>query len=267
MLHSELTANTKRLDLSVADPTGSAEGAAGLALSAFDGLAVGDTLLLRSAADLRPLYERLCAQRTALFRWTLLEREEGKEQALITRLQPKDREAMVGAYFERDHEEIDVLLEYTRRDLEGAAAPAAAPPATLLPYFREFKRRLERHIRWEEELLFPAVESGAPQLAFGPGRVMRWEHQEIHRVMTRLEEELRTAESVGRITGQAREILEELTAILAAHNMKEEAVYYPLADRRLSPEETRRLLSKVMFPEGRGEKQGGDPGRSIPVRV
>jgi iron-sulfur cluster repair protein YtfE (RIC family) len=159
-------------------------------------------------------------------------------------------ETTVGAFFGRDHDEIDVLLEYTRRDLEGAARVGGTAPPTLLPYFEEFKRRLERHIGWEEELLFPAVEAGAPQLEDGPGRVMRLEHHEIRRILMCLKEVLRLSASIGRITGSPGELLEDLTSMLAAHNMKEEAVYYPLADRRLSSEETVRLLSRVTMTEG-----------------
>lgn len=216
MARLEHAGQTQRLDLH--DAHESEGSAAEGVLSTFDGLAIGETLLLQSDTALRPHYERLCAVRCSLFRWTLLEREGGKEQALITRLQPKDRETTVAAFFGRDHDEIDVLLEYTRRDLEGAARAGGALPVTLLPYFEEFKRSLE--------------------------------HQEIQRLLSCLKGVLRLSSSIGRITGTPGEIFEELTSILAAHNMKEEAVYYSLADRRLRPEETSRLLSTVTNPEG-----------------
>ncbi len=214
-------------------------------LTAFDAMTIGEALLLRSTGDLRPHFERLRSLRAGDFSWSPQEPEDGKDQALITRLGPKDGEASVGGYFGRDHDEIDVLLEYARRDLRAARQSGGAPPATLLPYFEEFQRRLERHIRWEEELLFPAVESGAPGLAAGPGRVMRLEHQEIRRIHARLSELLREPASAGRLSGSPEELLKELLSVLAAHNMKEEAVYYPLADRRLSREESGRLLSQV----------------------
>lgn len=244
MVRLESSEKTKRLDLGAAH----GEKAPGLVLSAFDGLAEGEQLLLESPMDLRPHFERLSVLRTGLFGWFPMEWEAGRHRALVARLRPKDREATVAGYFGRDHEEIDVLLEYVRRDLGEAVRSGGTPPATLRPYFEEFKRRLERHMGWEERLLFPAVESGALELAAGPGRVMRLEHQEIHRRIAELQELVRSSAEGENVPAAAQRLLEELLSILAGHNMKEEAVYYPLSDRRLSREESERLLSEVRLP-------------------
>ena len=68
----------------------------------------------------------------------------------------------ISAFFENDHREIDAILERTAFDSPNAIVD-----------FSEFDARLERHIRWEEELLFPAVAAKAPPLEMGPIRVMK----------------------------------------------------------------------------------------------
>ena len=64
-------------------------------------------------------------------------------------------------FFEQDHKEIDALVEGLTFD-----SPRA------LERFERFDARLERHIHWEESLLFPAAARHAPQLQAGPIGVM-----------------------------------------------------------------------------------------------
>jgi hypothetical protein len=63
-------------------------------------------------------------------------------------------------FFEKDHREIDAIFE--KLTFLDAKADCSA--------FDEFDRRLERHIRWEEELLFPAIGAVNPMIEQGPPR-------------------------------------------------------------------------------------------------
>ena len=74
-------------------------------------------------------------------------------------------------FFEKDHREIDALF----LDLRFKELPE------YLSIFEEYDRRLERHIIWEETILFPALAQKNPMFREGPIRVMLMEHQEIRR--------------------------------------------------------------------------------------
>jgi iron-sulfur cluster repair protein YtfE (RIC family) len=93
---------------------------------------------------------------------------------------------------------------------------------------RGFERALERHLRFEEETLFPSLETAAP-MATGPTGVMRSEHRQIRQLLGDL-----------RATVDARDkdeclgLLDTLHLAIQQHNAKEEAILYPLADRALA---------------------------------
>ena len=103
----------------------------------------------------------------------------------------------------------------------------------------EFELGLRRHIGFEEEILFPGFEAGtgmSPQA--GPTAVMRIEHREIERLLEAIR---------GALAGIADPLplRTELHRVLAAHNMKEEQVLYPMTDRALGPEESDILVSRI----------------------
>ena len=172
-------------------------------------------------------------------------------------------EQTIGGFFQGDHTEIDAIFVDLQRDLGSAAENAAEKRASLLARFDQFDARLERHILWEEEILFPAVESKNAMLAAGPGRVMRMEHEEIRR----WKGEARLA-LAGPLTPreleQAAQALGRMFAILKDHNLKEENVYYPLADEMFGPAEVEEILRRVrrielpQLPGGAGTR-GGSP--------
>lgn len=142
-------------------------------------------------------------------------------------------------FFEKDHREIDALL---------AAVDYAKPREACEP-FREFRARLERHIRWEESLLFPAAAAKAPQLEPGPIRVMLMEHEQIRASTKATLEALEKGDS-----GAARLAAQALLVALGGHNSKEERILYPACDDLLSESETEALLSRaraVPPPAGR----------------
>jgi regulator of cell morphogenesis and NO signaling len=142
---------------------------------------------------------------------------------------------LITNFFQKDHEEIDRLFMEAIRNVREASKPVQA--------FEEFDRRLDRHIRWEEEILFPAVEKLNPDLSRGPGQVMRMEHVEIKK----LKDEFRRLENpgTGEYSKHGSKLLEHLRQILSEHNAKEENVYYPIADQMLSEDEKTGLLKRL----------------------
>jgi hemerythrin-like domain-containing protein len=114
-----------------------------------------------------------------------------------------EMESGIAAFFARDHDEIDLIFGRLREDLKGATRAANPPYETLAREFDEFNGRLERHIRWEEEILFPAVEEKSPSLTDGPGRVMRMEHVEIRRLKAIAEENIKSSPTPEKVAGAA----------------------------------------------------------------
>jgi len=121
-----------------------------------------------------------------------------------------------------DHRRCDRLLAGVersagQRDWERASADAVALEAAM-----------ERHFGFEEETLFPPLESAAA-MAMGPTGVMRMEHRQIRALLA----ELRQA-AEGRDAAECQGLLESLHMIIQQHNAKEEAILYPMADEALA---------------------------------
>ncbi len=132
-------------------------------------------------------------------------------------------------FFQKDHQEIDALM---------AAVDFASPEAD--EDFSDFARRLERHIGWEERLLFPAAADAEPALSRGPIAVMLAEHEQIRGLIKAVEDALESGEK-----DAARERAGELQDLLAAHNMKEERILYPACDDLLGPTGAKRVLDSL----------------------
>jgi iron-sulfur cluster repair protein YtfE (RIC family) len=133
-------------------------------------------------------------------------------------------ELTVQAPFAEDHDRLDGLLETYRR-LKRTDFPRAKAA------FKEFKTGLQRHIVWEEQILFPRFEEKTCMREIGPTAVMRAEHRQIGAALEALHDKVRHQDP----DSDAEET--RLLDLLAAHNEKEEHVLYPSLDRLLSPEE------------------------------
>jgi iron-sulfur cluster repair protein YtfE (RIC family) len=138
----------------------------------------------------------------------------------------------IQASLAQDHDRLDRLLETYRRlkRIDFAKAKQA---------FREFKFGLQRHIIWEETVLFPLFEQKTGMRDHGPTADMRAEHREIGRCLEALHDKVRRQD----VDSDAEE--QSLLQALSTHNQKEEHVLYPAIDR-LSSEEERAAAFKVM---------------------
>ncbi|MBI4055553.1 MAG: hemerythrin domain-containing protein [Elusimicrobia bacterium] len=136
----------------------------------------------------------------------------------------------ISDFFEQDHREIDAIL---------SGVPFESPREALAP-FKEFNRRLERHIHWEEGILFPSISAKASTMETGPIRVMKMEHEEIRKHKAAALKALR--EQDGKL---AKSHTEAMLRVLKDHNAKEEQILYPACDQLLSTGETKEVMDRV----------------------
>lgn len=157
----------------------------------------------------------------------------------------------VAEFLGKDHDRLHILLVEYQRERTTDRAKAVTT-------FREFRDGLERHILWEEGLLFTQFEMKTGMYEAGPTIVMRREHTEIQSLLAAIQEALETGTS-------AIEPLEaRLQAVLTAHNEKEEAILYPWIDRALHGRELARIVEQMQTQAARPAEC--QHGFSAPVR-
>ena len=106
--------------------------------------------------------------------------------------------------------------------------------------FLSFKNELERHIIWEEDILFPVFEKKTGIKDGGPTSVMRMEHNQIKNHLQEIKRKLHTK----KIQGPCKEEV-ALFKVLESHNQKEENILYPGIDN-LTSEQEKELMIKEM---------------------
>ena len=107
-------------------------------------------------------------------------------------------------------------------------AVASADWQNALPHFQAFEVATLHHFMREEALLFPAFEARTG-MSHGPTAVMRGEHDEVRETLQGMGQAL-TEHDAEAYLGLA----ETLLMLLRQHNLKEEQVLYPMADRVLA---------------------------------
>ena len=95
---------------------------------------------------------------------------------------------------------------------------------------RSFVDQTEHHLRYEEEVLFPALERATP-MATGPTSMMRFEHAQMRELFTQLLDAV-----AGQDAAALADSVETLLLLMQQHNAKEENVLYPIADSTLPPD-------------------------------
>lgn len=146
-------------------------------------------------------------------------------------------EQTITNYFKTDHERLDALF------LQFQASQKDNPSKTK-EYFREFKSGLERHIFWEEELLFPLFEKAVGMSESGPTTVMRYEHEGLCETLGNIHSKVRS----GRFGAEAESAM--LMAALSEHNRKEESILYPMIDKAVTEKDRDEIFNKMKsFPE------------------
>lgn len=120
-------------------------------------------------------------------------------------------------FYSQDHDRLDRHFSEFQK-LKRSDFPAAKEN------FKAFLKGLQRHIVWEEEILFPIFEKQAGMRDSGPTAVMRLEHRQIKACLDALHDKVRAADP----DCDAQE--KALLSVLGEHNMKEEHILYPAID-------------------------------------
>ena len=148
-------------------------------------------------------------------------------------------DAKISVTFEQDHDRLDALFQsfQTLKHHDFAKAKET---------FKEFKFGLQRHIVWEEDLLFPLWEERTGMSEGGPTFVMRHEHRQIGEQLEAIHQK------VAEQNPESDREEAALLALLSAHNLKEERVLYPSIDQVVTPEECQDIFHKMkQIPEER----------------
>jgi iron-sulfur cluster repair protein YtfE (RIC family) len=141
--------------------------------------------------------------------------------------------------FEEDHDRLDALFK-TFQDCRRSNCSRA------LESFKEFKFGLQRHIVWEEDLLFPLWEEKTGMSEGGPTYVMRAEHRRIGEYLEAIHRKVQEHNPESDREEQA------LLDLLGSHNMKEERILYPSIDQVTGDEERASIYKKMNeIPEER----------------
>lgn len=139
----------------------------------------------------------------------------------------------ISEFMAADHDRLDTILanfvDTLKADINSAGV-----------LFNEFNEGLLRHIKWEEEILFPVFEEKTGMRDMGPVSVMRMEHDHIRDCLQQISR-LLPGEDFGEIEKHHGDLFE----ILSAHNSKEENVLYPWIDRETSPGEVDELMTRM----------------------
>lgn len=126
------------------------------------------------------------------------------------------------AFFAGDHRHCDN---------EWAAVEAAVDAADndrAAACWKRFDAAMRRHFAMEEEVLFPAFED-ATGMRGGPTQVMRMEHAQMLGVLEQM--------AAAAAEGDFETLVDHgdtLLMLIQQHNVKEEGMLYPMADRALA---------------------------------
>ena len=97
--------------------------------------------------------------------------------------------------------------------------------------FKEFKVELERHIRWEERILFPCFDHKYTHLKYSPISLLHREHEQILVYLADLEGKLAKAD----FNTDAHE--RDIEMALRLHSENEEEGLFPALDKVLTDTE------------------------------
>lgn len=142
----------------------------------------------------------------------------------------------IKVFYGHDHDELDGHFE-EYRNLKRENYEKAKES------FRKFESGLQRHIIWEEDILFPLFEEKTGMTNSGPTFVMREEHRQIKAY---LKEICAKVEQNDLATDSEEQLLLDL---LKAHNQKEENILYPAIDQVTSDGERVTVFQKMNIVE------------------
>lgn len=203
-------------------------------METFSGLGPGESFVLVNDHEPKPLLYQFQAEHDGEFDWWPLERGPELWRVEIAKRKEANAQRTVTEYLQTDHRRLDGIFERFLQEVKAGKWDEAVTD------FKEFSLGLKRHIKIEEEILFPVFEEKTGMVDAGPTFVMRMEHQEIQKNLdnTLASAEAKDASGVEEATGA-------LSLVLGDHNMKEENILYPESDSFLSDEERTTVVKKA----------------------
>ncbi|MBI5415447.1 MAG: hemerythrin domain-containing protein [Candidatus Omnitrophica bacterium] len=148
-------------------------------------------------------------------------------------------EQKITSFYTHDHDQLDKYFQ----DFQGLKKKDYAQAKEN---FKKFKFGLQRHIAWEEDILFPLFEEKTGMKDGGPTAVMRQEHRQIEQALEALHKKVQRQDPKS-------DLEEDLVwNLLKQHNMKEENILYPAIDQSISDKERQNVFGKMeALPEHR----------------
>ncbi len=143
----------------------------------------------------------------------------------------------IETYYEADHDRLDGLFKQFQASKRSDFVRAK-------DCFRQFKIGLQRHIVWEEEILFPIFERETGMKEGGPTGVMRSEHRQIRGFLEAIHRKVQHQDP----ESDAEE--SDLLEVLGSHNQKEEQILYPMIDRLLGHQERQEIFTRMKKVSG-----------------
>jgi regulator of cell morphogenesis and NO signaling len=148
---------------------------------------------------------------------------------------------------EESHPTISVLLGQDHRRLEQVwerflKGLESDDLESIRAEFAVFEAGLRRHIRVEEDALFPAFEQATGMSGGGPTAVMRSEHREIKAILDTLAAQVRAGDC-----NSVRQtlVVAQPAALLERHDAKEENILYPMSDQSITGESRAAVMAAI----------------------
>jgi hemerythrin-like domain-containing protein len=130
----------------------------------------------------------------------------------------------IATYLDQDHRRCDDRYALAEAAVAGRDWDAANG------HFSSFLQLFARHLDKEERVLFPRLDRAMGN-AYGPTAVMRAEHGHMRALLQHMRGAI-----AQRDCGDFFDQADALRLLMRQHNLKEEAVLYPQADRVLHDE-------------------------------
>ena len=125
-------------------------------------------------------------------------------------------------FFTLGHRQCDGMWAAVATAAEAGAADAVAES------WGAFQSELLKHLRMEEEVLFPAFEQATGMTDGGPTFVMRPEHDQMRGLLEQMD-----AAAEGGEHDELADLGDTLLMLIQQHNLKEEHMLYPMAEQAL----------------------------------
>ena len=133
-----------------------------------------------------------------------------------------DTDQSLTEFFTRGHRQCD------GKWAEVEAAAQAGDVDAEKESWRAFQGELLRHLRMEEEVMFPAFEQATGMTDHGPTFMMRSEHDQMRGLIDQM-----GAAVDGGDHDELVDLGDTLLMLIQQHNQKEEHMLYPMAEQAL----------------------------------